>query len=150
MADHNFPSKNPKNSLSPQSISATTLAISDMAASVRFYVSLGFQALHGGENANFTSFAVGSSYLNLVPSPNRDYSWWGRIIFYVADVDAFYEHALLNGHQPDTIPSDAPWGERYFHLTDPDGHELSFAKPLSSLSQPANRSLNTSPNRPVH
>ena len=22
------------------------------------------------------------------------------------------------------------WGERYFHIADPDGHELSFAKPL--------------------
>ncbi|HIM82059.1 MAG TPA: VOC family protein, partial [Dehalococcoidia bacterium] len=22
------------------------------------------------------------------------------------------------------------WGERYFHINDPDSHELSFAKPL--------------------
>jgi hypothetical protein len=22
------------------------------------------------------------------------------------------------------------WGERYFHMPDPDGHELSFAGPL--------------------
>jgi uncharacterized glyoxalase superfamily protein PhnB len=28
-------------------------------------------------------------------------------------------------------PTDAPWGERYFHLRDPDGHELSFAKLVS-------------------
>jgi uncharacterized glyoxalase superfamily protein PhnB len=28
-------------------------------------------------------------------------------------------------------PTDAPWGERYFHLRDPDGHELSFAKLLT-------------------
>ena len=27
-------------------------------------------------------------------------------------------------------PRNASWGERYFHLQDPDGHELSFAKPL--------------------
>jgi uncharacterized glyoxalase superfamily protein PhnB len=27
-------------------------------------------------------------------------------------------------------PRDAEWGERYFHLTDPDGHELSFARPI--------------------
>jgi hypothetical protein len=33
---------------------------------------------------------------------------------------------------PDTTPADAEWGERYFHLTDPDGHEISFAKPLSN------------------
>ena len=25
---------------------------------------------------------------------------------------------------------DAEWGKRFFHLTDPDGHELSFAWPL--------------------
>ena len=28
-------------------------------------------------------------------------------------------------------PEDASWGERYFHVTDPDGHELSFAKRLA-------------------
>jgi uncharacterized glyoxalase superfamily protein PhnB len=28
------------------------------------------------------------------------------------------------------VPRDAEWGERFFHLTDPDGHELSFAWPL--------------------
>jgi len=31
---------------------------------------------------------------------------------------------------PGTTPADAEWGERYFHLTDPDGHEISFARPL--------------------
>jgi hypothetical protein len=34
------------------------------------------------------------------------------------------------GYRPDTAPQDAEWGERLFHLTDPDGHELSFAWPL--------------------
>jgi uncharacterized glyoxalase superfamily protein PhnB len=33
--------------------------------------------------------------------------------------------------EPNTGPRDATWGERYFHVTDPDGHELSFARPLS-------------------
>jgi hypothetical protein len=33
-------------------------------------------------------------------------------------------------YRPDTAPRDAEWGERFFHLTDPDGHELSFAWPL--------------------
>jgi hypothetical protein len=27
-------------------------------------------------------------------------------------------------------PQDGAWGERYFHMPDPDGHELSFARPL--------------------
>jgi hypothetical protein len=25
---------------------------------------------------------------------------------------------------------DAPWGERYFHIREPDGYQLSFAKPI--------------------
>ena len=52
-------------------------------------------------------------------------------IFYVSDVDTMYHRAVASGLQPDTVPCDATWGERYFHITDPDGHELSFAKPLS-------------------
>jgi hypothetical protein len=35
-------------------------------------------------------------------------------------------------YQPTTAPRDAEWGERFFHLMDPDGHELSFARPLRS------------------
>jgi hypothetical protein len=27
-------------------------------------------------------------------------------------------------------PRDASWGERYFHMLDSDGHELSFARPI--------------------
>ena len=38
--------------------------------------------------------------------------------------------ALDAGHRPEFPPRDAPWGERYFHVRDPDGHELSFARPL--------------------
>src|SRR5438128_550362 len=33
-----------------------------------------------------------------------------------------------------TVPRDAEWGERFFHLADPDGHELSFARPLRPAS----------------
>jgi hypothetical protein len=27
-------------------------------------------------------------------------------------------------------PADAPWNERYFHIRDPDGYQLSFAQPI--------------------
>jgi hypothetical protein len=41
------------------------------------------------------------SYLNLVAQPaERRWAWWGRVIFYVADVDALYERALAAGCQP--------------------------------------------------
>ena len=54
---------------------------------------------------------------------------WGRIIFHVADVDVFWSHLMGNRFDPE-IPRDASWGERYVHVLDPDGHELSFARPL--------------------
>ena len=114
-----------------ESISAITLATHDMARAVRFYRALGFRLRYGGEQAVFTSFHLGVGYLNLIAEPpERRWSWWGRVILYVSDVDALHARALANGFQPQMAPSDAPWGERYFHLTDPDGHELSFARPL--------------------
>jgi hypothetical protein len=51
----------------------------------------------------------GMSYLNLValPTERRRSSWWGRVIFYAADVDALYEGALAAGCQLTTAPHDA-------------------------------------------
>ena len=116
-----------------EGISAVTLATHDMRRAVRFYQSLGFEILHGGQASSFTSFRAGTGYLNLIAQPDQPrWSWWGRVIFHVAEVDAFYNRALAAGHKPSTVPRDAEWGERYFHLTDPDGHELSFARPLRS------------------
>jgi catechol 2,3-dioxygenase-like lactoylglutathione lyase family enzyme len=114
-------------------ISAITLATHDMAQAVRFYRSLGFDIAYGGESADFTSFRAGTGHLNLIAQPaDRRWAWWGRVIFHVADVDALYGRVVAAGHAPEAPPRDAAWGERYFHLTDPDGHELSFARPLRS------------------
>ena len=118
-----------------QSISALTLAVADMARSVVFYRDrVGLALLYGGEEAGFTSFRVGGGYLNLTLQPEAEIAWWGRAIFYVDDVDELYDRLVGRGVAPDTAPADAPWGERYFHVTDPDGHELSFAKPLNPNS----------------
>ena len=115
-----------------RSISAITLATHDMARAVRFYRELGFVLRYGGEDATFTSFLAGPGYLNLVTAaPDRRWFWWGRVIFYVDDVDALYARAVALGLQPQAPPRDAEWGERFFHLNDPDGHELSFARPLA-------------------
>ncbi|MCW5744845.1 MAG: VOC family protein [Alphaproteobacteria bacterium] len=119
------------------SISAITLATHDMARAVRFYRDLGFELSFGGESAAFTSFHVGTGHLNLIAQPaDRRWSWWGRVIFYVADVDGLYAQAVAAGLRPQAPPRDAEWGERFFHLTDPDGHELSFAWPLRSARHP--------------
>ena len=114
-----------------ESVSAITLATHDMARAVAFYQALGFVLKYGGADAAFTSFHAGSGYLNLTAAPpERQWSWWGRAIFYVADVDATHSRAIAAGLSPAFPPRDAAWGERYFHIVDPDGHELSFARPL--------------------
>ena len=110
-------------------LSAVTLATRDMGAAVRFYRLCGFEILYGGESTGFTSFRAGGSFLNLTAEP-AEVRWWGRPIFYEDDVDGLYARLIAAGVKPQAPPRDAAWGERFFHVTDPDGHEISFAWPL--------------------
>ena len=112
-------------------ISAVTLATHDMGRAVRFYQALGLLLHYGGEDASFTSFALGSGHLNLVAvDAARTWAWWGRVIIHVESVDDVYRRVVARGLRPEAPPADAPWGERFFHILDPDGHELSVAQPL--------------------
>jgi catechol 2,3-dioxygenase-like lactoylglutathione lyase family enzyme len=115
-----------------ESLNAVTLETADMGRAVRFYLALGFQLRYGGEDATFSSFRFGDDqHFNLELQPGFALSGvWGRFIFYVSDVDALYRHLLELGLKPSTEPRDASWGERFFHISDPDGHELSFARLL--------------------
>jgi uncharacterized glyoxalase superfamily protein PhnB len=103
----------------------------NVRAWVQFYRDvLGMELLYGGERASFSSLrtsASASAILNLEQGDSNPK--WGRLIFHVTDVDAFWVHLRDRGFDPE-IPRDASWGERYFHMLDPDGHELSFARPL--------------------
>jgi catechol 2,3-dioxygenase-like lactoylglutathione lyase family enzyme len=112
-----------------EKISAVTFRVLNMKASVRFYKDvLGMEIIYGGEDGSFSSLrAKDANTLILNLEQGRSVPGWGRMIFYVADVDAFWEHLRGKGLQPES-PRDASWGERYFHMPDPDGHELSFAR----------------------
>ena len=115
--------------LAIECISAITLCTANMALALAFYRVLGFSLIYGDDDSSFASLAAGVSYVNLTVQPPP--SFWGRVIFHVADVDAVYRRAVAAGFTPLTTPADASWGERYFHLRDPDGNELSFARPLA-------------------
>ena len=114
-----------------EKISAITIKVNDMASSVHFYNRLlGLKVLYGGENAYFSSLqtlGVKDTILNL--EKGHVTPVWGRIIFYVEDVDRFWAHMKEREFGP-ARPQDAAWGERYFHVVDPNGHELSFAQPI--------------------
>jgi catechol 2,3-dioxygenase-like lactoylglutathione lyase family enzyme len=113
-----------------EGISAITLATHDMARAVAFYRCLGFHVSHSSDE--FTTLHAGTATLNLIAATtDLNWSWWGRVILLVDDVDATYRHVLAQGLSPGFEPRNAPWGERYFHVTDPDGHEVSFARPLT-------------------
>mmetsp|Transcript_32736 Transcript_32736/g.64863 ORF Transcript_32736/g.64863 Transcript_32736/m.64863 type:complete len:187 (-) Transcript_32736:187-747(-) len=138
------------------SINAITLATDDMQKSCNFYAALGMTQTYGGGSSDFSTFTFGPSsegpgrplghgsgrgrsHLNLftvdaaaLPPRTAPSGWngWGRAVLYVADVDAVYALALSRGLRPEMAPVDADWGERYFHLLDPAGHEISFAAPL--------------------
>jgi hypothetical protein len=68
--------------------------------------------LHGGENASFSSPGAKktqSAILNLEQGDRV--TRWGRLIFYVTDVDALWNHLKARALDPE-IPRDASWGER--------------------------------------
>ena len=111
-------------------INAITFVVTDMDRSVRFYTGLGFEIAYGGSDAPFTSLKIGANFVNLQHTGDAPGTGWGRVIFHVASPDEVYATAREAGYSPSTEPADAPWGERYFHILDPDGHELSFARPL--------------------
>jgi catechol 2,3-dioxygenase-like lactoylglutathione lyase family enzyme len=113
-----------------EKISAVTLRVANMEASVRFYKDvLGLEITYGGEGSYFTSLRTrdGNTILNL--EHGNASTQWGRLILHVSDVDRFWAHLTEKGFHPGR-PQDASWGERYFHMRDPDGHELSFARPF--------------------
>jgi catechol 2,3-dioxygenase-like lactoylglutathione lyase family enzyme len=113
-----------------EKISAVTFRVVNMKTSVQFYRNrLGMELLYGGERASFSSLRTNDSESAILNLERGDtVSRWGRLIFHVTDVDAFWKHLKEKGYDPE-IPRNASWGERYFHMLDPDGHELSFARP---------------------
>ena len=112
-----------------QLISAATFNVRDMARSIEFYQKLGFELLCGSESATFSSLKAGEAFVNLLAHSGYRHTSWGRVVFRVVDVDGLYRAFTAAGLKPES-PRDAAWGERFFHIHDPDGHELSFAELL--------------------
>jgi catechol 2,3-dioxygenase-like lactoylglutathione lyase family enzyme len=139
-------------------ISAITLKVKDMEKSSSLYSKIpGFRLTYGGKPSDrFTTFEIGegsnaTTYLNLelieVNEGSSDFSKipnlgktranedFGRIIFHTKNVDRLYSYMKHDEYISKLIvienkPTNAPWGERFFHIREPDGYQLSFAQPL--------------------
>lgn len=108
-----------------------TLRVANMTKSVRFYRDvLGMELLFGGEGARFSSLRAKDAQSAILNLEQGDMvTRWGRLVFHVTNVDALWTQLNEEGFHPE-VRQDASWGERYFHMLDPDGHQLSFARPL--------------------
>jgi catechol 2,3-dioxygenase-like lactoylglutathione lyase family enzyme len=140
-------------------ISAITLKVKNMQKSYSLYSKIpGFRLTYGGKPSDhFTTFGIGKEskptiYLNLeLIEEEKDSSDFykrpnlgkmkvnedfGRIIFHTENVDELYSCMKNDEHISRLVifenePTNAPWGERFFHIREPNGYQLSFAQPLS-------------------
>ncbi|HEY7570139.1 MAG TPA: VOC family protein [Nitrososphaeraceae archaeon] len=140
-------------------ISAVTLIVENMERSCRFYSQVpGFKLVYGSSDDTFTTFEIGEEekhkskmYLNLELEINNNHEphnytaenindekrqHFGRLIFHTEDVDRLYSYFKNNDSISNLIsfenePTNAAWGERYFHIREPDGYQLSFAEPIA-------------------
>ncbi len=125
-------------------ISAVTLLVNDMNKSCELYSKIPGLAL-SFSSKRFTTFTLEENtgkqtHLNLELSVHDNLTdnkprHFGRIIFHTDNADAMYCYLKNDDFLSKLItieskPVNAKWGERYFHIRDPDGYQISFAQPL--------------------
>jgi len=113
-----------------------------MERSCKFYSAIpGFRLVCGGASDSFTTYEVGKyskNYLNLELRKKDSSKDFGRIIFHTSNVDELYAYLKKDDNISklgffENEPTNAPWGERFFHMRDPNGYQLSFAMPIKNI-----------------
>jgi uncharacterized glyoxalase superfamily protein PhnB len=62
------------------------------------------------------------------PTGQQSPDWWGRVTFFVNGLDEFYQEVTRKGVRPESEPQDSQYGERFFIVVDPDGHEIWYGR----------------------
>ncbi|WP_305092974.1 VOC family protein [Prescottella sp. R16] len=129
--------------MTPQ-LNAIGLVTTDLAASLRFYRLLGLdipdgaesqphvEAVAGGIRIMWDTVATVESFGGPYTPPTGDARV--ALAFACADpaeVDAVWSRFADAGHSV-TEPFDAPWGQRYATVVDPDGNGVDLFAPLGS------------------
>lgn len=116
---------------------AIGIIATDLAASLAFYRLVGLDVADGGQGhvevplndstrLMFDSVAVMESFSDYEPATG------GRNVALAfrcdspAEVDAAHARVVGGGHRSKVEPFDAPWGQRYATVLDPDGNPVDF------------------------
>jgi uncharacterized glyoxalase superfamily protein PhnB len=120
---------------------SVSLTVKDMQKSLAWYrdvLGMGVErSVERDENVVFVALKAGDLRISL----NQDdgAKGWDRVkglgfsinIAVTEDIDAIARRIKASGGTLDSEPVDAPWGARYFALTDPDGYKLGILKWLA-------------------
>jgi uncharacterized glyoxalase superfamily protein PhnB len=121
---------------------SVSITVKDIHKSVDWYQNVvGFGVERTVEREGrpvFVALKAGDVRLSL--NQDNGAKGWDRIkglgfsinIWTTEEIDAIANRIKASGGQLDSEPVDAPWGARYFRLTDPDGFKLAVLKSLPS------------------
>jgi lactoylglutathione lyase len=120
------------------SLEGLTLHVADVERAREFYQRLPGAVLVDHRPGQFALLQIGKARLGLL---TRRYLPAGAPGFHLeistaaAAVDEAYERVRSAGIQPDGPPTDRGWGERTFHVTDPDGNQIEFDSRLGEADR---------------
>ncbi len=104
-------------------LAGLTLHVQDLERSVAFYSRIPGANLVVHHSGQFAMFRLGQGRLGLLqmnlPRPFH-------IEMEVPDLDTMYKLLGEAGVEPESPPTDRPWGVRDFRVIDPDGNILEF------------------------
>jgi catechol 2,3-dioxygenase-like lactoylglutathione lyase family enzyme len=99
-----------------------TLHVQDVEVALAFYRQLPGAILEYHRPGEFALLRFGQGLLGLL----RRGSGHFHLEMQVEDLDAAFQHLRQAGIEPESAPTDRPWGRRDFLVVDPDGNILEF------------------------
>lgn len=120
------------------------IIVDNMAASVAFYRHLGVDIADGAENESHVEAVLPGGIRMMFDTVEmvRSFSVWepplgghriGLAFFCETPgaVDEMHVKLVAAGHPSHLAPFDAPWGQRYATVLDPDGNPVDLFAPLA-------------------
>lgn len=113
--------------------SATTFHVSDLAASLRFYVGvLGFsERFRFGDYAG-VEYGIVQIHLSGPSSMNKQQVGQGTLYIFCDDVDSYYSEVTAKGATVQAPPQNYEYGMRDFIIEDPDKNLIGIGQELKS------------------